>query len=439
MSWINTIVGIVFIIILDQVLSQRRRSRVESKRKYILRISMIVVFTVLCAYAPQSLLEQRTYSKNTTNNLHGMAMLYGYDFEQHFVQTSDDFILPVQRIPQNGPVVFLQHGLLDSSDTWLMLENYSLPFLLWKKGYDVWLGNCRGVGPLQHLHFKAHDPRFWDWSFDEIAKYDFPALVHYALETTGQDSLAYIGHSQGSMIAFAALTTDNSLIDKINLFIALCPAANFFTPDQQFVIPFSGGRILSIPKFKPEIIISVFRSFIAPLSPAFRLWDKARLYFTRPACHIIPNICAYLLCRTAGCDAPSLYHHNIVNVFSNYPSETSTRNLEHFAQCDTSGKLQMFDFGVDKNLQIYGTPNPPQYNISKLTVATGIFYGGNDQLVPPIRVKKLLEVLSPDIVVGVHYYPKYGHADFLWARTVIDTVYPDVIQMLEIHFKTRSE
>lgn len=41
--------------------------------------------------------------------------------------------------------IILQHGLLDSSDTWLINDEDKAPgFLLANRGYDVWLGNSRG-------------------------------------------------------------------------------------------------------------------------------------------------------------------------------------------------------------------------------------------------------------------------------------------------------
>ena len=41
--------------------------------------------------------------------------------------------------------VILQHGLLDSSDTWIINDEDKAPgFMLANRGYDVWFGNSRG-------------------------------------------------------------------------------------------------------------------------------------------------------------------------------------------------------------------------------------------------------------------------------------------------------
>ncbi len=56
-----------------------------------------------------------------------------------------------------------------------------------------------------------------------MAKYDLPATIDYILSTTGQEQLVYIGHSQGTLIAFAAMSSNPKFEKKIKLFIPLAP------------------------------------------------------------------------------------------------------------------------------------------------------------------------------------------------------------------------
>ena len=63
-------------------------------------------------------------------------------------------------------------------------------------------------------------------SFDEFAKYDLPACIEFALRCSQKQKLSYIGHSQGTTIVFAAFSTNQTLAEKIELFVALAPVAN---------------------------------------------------------------------------------------------------------------------------------------------------------------------------------------------------------------------
>lgn len=57
-----------------------------------------------------------------------------------------------------------------------------------------------------------------------MAKYDEPAMIDYVLNLTGQQTLSYVGHSQGTTLMFTALAEGfGDLGKKLNLFVALAP------------------------------------------------------------------------------------------------------------------------------------------------------------------------------------------------------------------------
>ena len=61
-------------------------------------------------------------------------------------------------------------------------------------------------------------------SWDEMAKFDLPAIVDKILSVTGAQQLFYVGHSQGTEIAFAQLSRDPVFASKVKMFVALAPA-----------------------------------------------------------------------------------------------------------------------------------------------------------------------------------------------------------------------
>uniref|UniRef100_A0A673CJQ3 Lipase, gastric n=1 Tax=Sphaeramia orbicularis TaxID=375764 RepID=A0A673CJQ3_9TELE len=148
---------------------------------------------------------------------------WGYPAEEHQVLTEDGYILTVNRIPHGlkntaqvrwtcpRPAVFLQH-VWDTS--WA------------DAGYDVWLGNSRGnTWSRKHRTLSPDQVDFWRFSHDEMALKDLPAVIDHILKTTEQEQIFYIGHSQGTTIAFMAFSTLPELASKIKLFIGLAPVA----------------------------------------------------------------------------------------------------------------------------------------------------------------------------------------------------------------------
>ncbi|KAK0590147.1 hypothetical protein LWI29_023230 [Acer saccharum] len=158
----------------------------------------------------------------------------GYACEEHTVTTQDGYILSLQRIPvgQSGgvpgkkPPVLLQHGLVSDAASWLLLPpDQALVFVLADNGFDVWLANTRGTKYSHgHAYLSGDDSGYWGWSWDELVTYELPAMFRYVYNETGQ-KLHYVGHSQGTLLALAALSKDKVLLNMWRSASLLAPFA----------------------------------------------------------------------------------------------------------------------------------------------------------------------------------------------------------------------
>jgi lysosomal acid lipase/cholesteryl ester hydrolase len=75
------------------------------------------------------------------------------------------------------------------------------------------------------LRLKPSDSRFWDFSLDEIALHDVPAIIAHVLEHAAAPTLAYVAFSQGSAVGFACFSLQRKVAAQVNVFVALSPAA----------------------------------------------------------------------------------------------------------------------------------------------------------------------------------------------------------------------
>ena len=137
-----------------------------------------------------------------------------------FAATKDGWMLGIRRIrpaqpdPGKLPVV-LCHGLGLNGTFWTITDDH-LPGQLAAKGYEVFIVDMRGSGAshrvglpgrinkvLRQTPFREVGAR--DWTVDDEAKYDVPAILEYVRNETGSSRINWVGHSLGGMLMFPFL------------------------------------------------------------------------------------------------------------------------------------------------------------------------------------------------------------------------------------------
>ena len=363
-------------------------------------------------------------------NLTQLIQTKGYPCEEHKVITNDGYILGIFRIPHgrnstiSGRPVLLQHGLLDSATTWVMnFPEQSLSFILADTGYDVWLGNMRG-NYYSRAHVKYNpdrDEEFWNFSWDEMAKDDLPSMISYILNVTKHSHIGYVGHSQGTMIAFAEFGRSQSILQKnISFYAALAPVVHLGHIKSPI-------RYLSLIAKEIELYWHLLfgRNEFLPSSYIIKwlgIFACGEVILDRLMCKNI----LFILC---GPEKKNLNETRIPVYISHEPAGTSVKNMIHFSQGVRTNMFQAYDYGSpEKNQLHYNQTTPPEYNIHALTIPTAIFWSREDWLADEVDVAYILDHLRS--IVYKKYILNYNHLDFVWALSANKIVYSDLIYIM---------
>lgn len=105
------------------------------------------------------------------------------------------------------------------------------------------------------------------------------------------------------------------------------------------------------------------------------------------------------------------------NAFKFYPSGASFRQLDHFKQMCVSGEFKKYDFGSEEeNVQRYGTPTPPHYDIKEIAgLNLCLVCGKKDLLSSSVDYTWLCEELSSSNHVTFKEY-NLGHMGLLFPK-----------------------
>lgn len=372
-------------------------------------------------YNPTNFLENSSLKECGDSLFAGMVTPLGYPFSSATVTTDDGYVLKLFRIQAKNtqmtsgkPVVFLQHGLFDSADDWVINgEQYSLGFILANAGYDVWFGNSRGNKYSRvNINIPPSKREFWQFSFQQMGEFDVKANIGYILAFTGQQKLVYVGHSQGTSQMFAALgdpKTAPFINAKVSKFIALAPVvflpnitSKFFLALQKDNALIAGAEIFGIEEWLPGACSTTsaqteFEVFVCTKDPTFCDW--------------IIGIMDY--------DPTYDNEANMPQYMKHLPSGTSLMCMLHYKQLidmpKTNPLFMKFDYGPEGNKKHYNQLVPPLYHLSNANIPIRGFVGLQDELGDPTDntfLKATLAALNKDYTE--YRYNNCGHITFMW-------------------------
>ncbi|XP_013370352.1 PREDICTED: lipase member J isoform X3 [Chinchilla lanigera] len=328
-------------------------------------------------------------------NISQIISYWGYPDEEYNIVTEDGYILCLYRIP---------YGKTNNNNS--------------DAGYDVWMGNSRGnTWSRKHMYLQTDSQEFWAFSFDEMAKYDLPASIDFIVKRTGQEEIFYIGHSQGTTIAFIAFSTIPKIAKRIKVFFALAPVfsvAHTKSPLikmaytlKSIIKAFSGNK-----DFLPK---TSFNNFIGSNFCSLHSFDQ---------------ICLRTLFMMFGYDPENLNMSRLDVYFSHNPSGTSVQNMVHWSQLLYSTHLKAFDWGSPHlNLAHFNQTTSPSYSIAGMNVPTATWNGERDLLADPEDVKILQSQITKLIYQKTISY--YNHIDFLFGLDVYYQVYREIIDIIQ--------
>jgi pimeloyl-ACP methyl ester carboxylesterase len=369
----------------------------------------------------------------------------GFGYQEHHIETNDGYILTTFRIvnPQKGinkriPVL-LVHGLCSCSRDWLIADPYghvnegtkvvgnNLGFELAKRGYDVWLLNCRGNTYSQnHTKYVNHGsdvnphPKFWHFSYQTIAEQDVPAAVAYVLEKTERETIAYIGHSRGTQISFAALTMYPWLNEVIKPLIMMSPITTVSHITSTMSIPI----LLSI--------VGQPKDHDYPILQLNSIPEAAKLV----TCSIDNGLLCGLAFRALAGDSPSCFNLTRMPVIlSRMPAGSSARDLRLYATNFVTNRFGYEDHGILDNWREYGKIVPPQFDLESITNREiYLMYGACDSFSDERDLEKLKNKLGnkvrESIVVS---YPGWGHTAMQYSHMAGKYVNTDVLRILDLY------
>jgi pimeloyl-ACP methyl ester carboxylesterase len=236
-----------------------------------------------------------------------------------------------------------------------------------------------------------------------MAAKDLPAAFEYISKETGR-KINYVGHSQGTLIMFAALAEQKrEVLNNIRSFVALAPVL-FLSNTEVGLL-----RFLAKTNQTRLLLKLGYREFLP--HGDFRNGAKSKI------CAFLPSFCGKLLGFVSDTEL-SVLNKGVLDILTgHFPAGTSTQDMDHFAQMITypGYYLQKYDYKDPSiNARKYGAPTPPVYDLSNIKMKIHLFAGRTDPLADLKDVKTAHRLLPSSVLKEYDL----GHLTFLIGNTV---------------------
>lgn len=265
---------------------------------------------------------------------------------------------------------------------------------------------------------KPFQRQFWKFSWHEMGTIDVPEMIDYVLNATQEESLHYIGHSQGTTTFFVMASMRPEYNSKIRGAHLLAPAA-FLSHMQSPLI-----RTLEPLNNLAEVVFNLLGSGeLMATGDLISLAGEGTCKLTSTT----ELLCSNLLFLIVGFNSDQFNASLLPEIIKRTPAGASVKQILHFVQEVRSDKFSQYDYGQFGNMMKYGSRDAPEYPLSNVSAPLYLYYGKNDWLVDRRDVKKLKKHLSNIKFDYLIPYPKWNHVDFLFAKNVKKMLYNIVL------------
>eukprot|EP01105_Mastigella_eilhardi_P003843 TRINITY_DN149_c0_g1_i1.p1 TRINITY_DN149_c0_g1~~TRINITY_DN149_c0_g1_i1.p1 ORF type:complete len:431 (+),score=124.84 TRINITY_DN149_c0_g1_i1:168-1460(+) len=339
----------------------------------------------------------------------------GFSFEEHVIRVSvnndkpeEDVEVVVHRLFDGASAVgkrpiILHHGLMQSSGVFVTSGHTSPAFYLARNGLDVWLANSRYAMQPEGGSRLPRKSDQWNWSFNDLANFDFPQLISYVTKATGQKPV-YVGHSQGATQALVSFAIDPERSAALSLFVGLAPAffLNYPAPAPALVL------MCASPQWLLRLLLG--RGSVLPLMcTAQKLFPAVA--FQSMAGHTFEALFRWGRTLWPAACAQARFQFS--------PSLVATRLLR-----DWIASMLLGGVVTDSETQAH------TYAAPSMRCPVAIISGGKDYLVDAPKLAYELDRVRPGTVLLNDLVPEYSHLDVLWAADVQERVFTPILALV---------